>query len=192
MKGPLGASKARNARPASSAPTSAMPTERRATAARGNPAAGGWRKATNRNAVRAASRTPSQTPCSRRWSASSWRTRATLAITSSRGKRDGPLPPDRDVLDGAELGTDALPAFRNRGAHRVQACLQRNPLPERDEQLVAARPQSIPCRGDLGVDRLGQAQNFRRRLALARQLRSLRPARRLAIEDVRGPLRPSG
>ena len=31
------------------------------------------------------------------------------------------------------------------------------PLPERDEQLVAARPQSFPGRGDLGDGRLGQA-----------------------------------
>jgi len=97
-------------------------------------------------------------------------------------KGDGALPPDRDVLDRAQLRADALPAFRDRGAHRVQACLQRNPLPERDEQLVAARAQSIPCRCDLGVDRVGQAQNFRRRFALARQLRPLRPARGLAIE----------
>ncbi len=90
MKGPLGASKASNARPDSSAPTSAMPTERRATAARGIPATGGWRRATNRNAVRAANRTTSQAPCSRRWSASSWRTSATLAFTSSRGKAMAP------------------------------------------------------------------------------------------------------
>ena len=90
MKGPLGASKARNARPDSSAPTSAMPTERRATASRGIPDNCGWRRATNRNAVSAANRTPSQAPCSRRCSASSWRTRTTLAFTSSRGKATAP------------------------------------------------------------------------------------------------------
>ena len=79
----------------------------------------------------------------------------TLAITSSRGKAMAPCRQIGTSSMVRELGADALPAFRDRGAHRVQACLQGNPVPERDEQLVAARPQSIPGRGDLGAGRLG-------------------------------------
>ena len=76
----------------------------------------------------------------------------------------------------------SLPALRDRAADGVHARLQRDSALIRDQKLVTASAPAIPHRRELGSGRFGPALNLHRRLALARQLRPFRPARRLAIQ----------
>ncbi len=101
MKGPLGASKAKNARPASNAPTSAMPTERRAS----------------RVARHSGRRRLAQSDEQERGQRGEQDAQPGAVLPQVVGelvahqndvglhfvprKGDGPLPPDRDVFDGA-------------------------------------------------------------------------------------------